>query len=252
MARVPRHHYKASPNKVWVLGNRPEHFEDKEAVNKALEEGVVERKPLLFVEHPSARSKEGNLNASLSTLHAIIAFASSTDGVYLTQVGELFKKLDEQLSVSCIGDTLFVEENVGAGLTFIYSKLGHDKMIQLEDRVLMFYRKDAAVLPALEKGTYAVKLVENMPVLRGPGPGLVVKSAVYDIHSKTSEITLEAFVNKEITLEIDNMPAGKYLAKLQSEAGEVTVNISVADKGQLRLPLNLPQDTPIQISILPQ
>ena len=252
MGRVPRYHYRDHPNKVWVLGNRPEHFEEKEAVKKALEEGVIERKPLLFVEHPYARNNEGKIDVSVATLRCIVNFAGSTEGVYMTQIGEFFKKLDEQSSVYCIGDTLFVEEDVEAGLTFVYPNRTTNQIIQLGDRVLMFYRNDAAVLPALEKGNYTVKLVEKMPVLKPMGPGVVVRSAVYDVSCKTSKIELEAVVDKESLLEIDNMPSGKYLAKLQSETWEAVVNISVNGNGKIELPIKLYQDIPVQVTIYPQ
>jgi len=252
MAKIPRYHYTASPNKVWVLGNRPEQFEDKAEIKKALLEGIAERKPLLFVERPYARSKEGRIDVSLATLRDIISFASSTDGLYLTQVGKFFKKLDEQSSVSCIGDTLSVREDIGEGLTFVHPKCNSGKMIQLGDEILMFYRKDAAVLPALEKGTYAIKFVEKMPMLQSPGPGVVVKSAVYDVNRKIYEIILEPFVDKEIVIDIDNMPAGKYLAKLESETWETTVNLEVNSDKELKFPLTLTQDTPMQLRIFPQ
>ncbi len=88
MARIPRHYYRNCLNSVWVLGARPEAFVDAAAVEKALVEGAVEQKPLVFVEHPSARNEEGRLQDSLSALRATVNYVSTHDGYYLTGIND--------------------------------------------------------------------------------------------------------------------------------------------------------------------
>ena len=38
MARIPRYYYTDSPNKIWVLGVRPEYFKDAASIIEALDE----------------------------------------------------------------------------------------------------------------------------------------------------------------------------------------------------------------------
>ncbi|MFY9188087.1 MAG: polysaccharide deacetylase family protein [bacterium] len=252
MARIPRHYYRDCLNSVWVLGARPEAFVDAAAVEKALVEGAVEQKPLVFVEHPSARNEEGRLQDSLSALRATVNYVSTHDGYYLTGINDYFSHLIDQKQVHCADNSIVVKNEIAAGLTFTYPDCDREHMMQLGSSVPMFYRHGSTVLPALQPGNYLLTPVQNMPVLLEPGPGVVIKSAVYYPEDKRAEVLLEAFVAKDIELTIDRMPAGSYLVELvqHDEAKSIyTASSSPDGDGRLQLPLRLPQDTMLRLSI---
>lgn len=251
MAKIPRYYYTDSPNRVWVLGARPESFTDTWALEKALEEGAAERKPLMFVERPYARKKEDILNNSLSSLQNIVIFAGTREGFYLTGLGEYFRQLEEQRLIYRNDDKLIVEEDVSSGLTFTYPECGSDNMMKVGNSVLIFYRNGSTVLPALKKGYYPLKPVKNMPIIREPGPGIVVKSAVYNPDQNIVEIMLEAFIEKEIQITVDNMPEGSYVVEiLQSDENKKVQTVALSDVGLLKIPIGLLQDTETNIKIV--
>lgn len=253
MARIPRHYYRDCLNSVWVLGARPEAFLDAVAVEKALVEGAVEQKPLVFVEHPSARQEEGRLPDSLSALRATVNYVGTHDGYYLAGINDYFSHLIHHKQVHCVGNSIVVEKEIAAGLTFTYPDCDREYMMQIGSIVPMFYRHGSTVLPALQPGNYPLTPVQNMPVLLEPGPGVVIKSAVYYPEDKRAVILLEAFVAKDIELTMDRMPAGSYLVELvqpDKTKSIYTASLSPNGDGQLQVPLRLPQDTMLSLNIV--
>jgi len=250
MAKIPRHYYTDHPNKVWVLGARPEYITDIEALQEALEEGGVEKKPLMFVEQISARKQEGRIDHSLAALKYIIGFINTRDGFYLSGLGEYFKFIKEQRLVYQEGEQLIVEGDVGSGLTFTYPECGSNRMMKVGNKVLMFYRQGATVLPALKKGIYPLNVVQDMPILQKPGPGVIVKSAVYDTVENTGELLLEAFVEKKIEIRIENIPPGQYLAEITDTAGNKAIqSLTISDKRSVTIAVNLSPDVPVTIHL---
>jgi peptidoglycan/xylan/chitin deacetylase (PgdA/CDA1 family) len=252
MANIPRHYYEDYPNHVWVLGARPDKISDPIAVKKALAEGAVENKPLLFVERPHARKAADQLDESLLALKSAVASAASLDGCYLTGLQEYFRHLVQQQQVYRDGNSIVAKGEVAAGLTFAYPGCDRDQMMQLGTGVLMFYRKGSTVLPALSPGRYPLTPVKDMPVLLEPGPGVVIKSAVYYPLEKRSEILLEAFYPREIELCLDRIPVGSYKIEIVQPDGKETgrnATASTNKDGKLKIRLQLPQDTVQRVTV---
>jgi hypothetical protein len=252
IAQIPRHYYQDFANPVWVLGARPETFADSSAVEEALAEGAVEEKPLLLVEHPSACLEEGRLEDSLSALQAIVNYVDTHDSYYLTGIKDYFRHLIDQKQVCSVDNFIVVEKEIAPGLTFTSPGFDRDHMVQLGSIVPIFYRNNSTVLPALEPGRYPLIPVQDMPVLLKPGPGVVIKSAVYYPEEKRAEILLEAVKVKDIELNIERMPAGSYLVEL-AQHGEAkslySASLSPDEDGTLQVPLQLPPDTLLQLNI---
>ncbi len=168
----------------------------------------------------------------------------------MTQLGEYFGYLLEQRKVSYDGNRLIVEDEVKPGLTFTFPGCGRDKMAKIGDDVLMFYRKESTVLPSLKKGEYPFTSVQNMPILSEIGPGVVVKSAIYNPIQKSAQILLESFADKDVKLSIDNMPQGTYSTEVMHQDGKKTVkNFKVSVDGVIDISLQLLQDTETSITI---
>ncbi len=79
MARIPRYYYTDSPNKIWVLGVRPEYFKDAASITRALDDGMKQQKPLIFVEHPDTRNKEGIINNTIEALKQTLMVVNERD-----------------------------------------------------------------------------------------------------------------------------------------------------------------------------
>ena len=250
MARIPRYYYTDSPNKIWVLGVRPEYLKDAASITRALDEGMKQQKPLIFVEHPNMRNEEGIISNTIEALKQTLIVINEGDGYYLTRLGEYFGYLLEQRKISYDGSRLIVEDEVKPGLTFTFPGCGRDKMAQIGNDVLMFYRKGSTVLPSLKKGEYPFTSVQNMPILSEIGPGVVVKSAINNPIQKRAQILLESFTDKDVKLSIDNMPQGIYSTEVMRPDGKKTVNsFKVSDNGVMNISLQLLQDTETSITI---
>ena len=124
---------------------------------------MKQQKPLIFVEHPDTRNKEGIISNTIEALKQTLMVVKEGDGYYLTQLGEYFGYLLEQRKVSYDGSRLIVKDEVKPGLTFTFPGCGRDKMAQIGNDVLMFYRKESTVLPSLKRW-YPLQC-SNIPIL---------------------------------------------------------------------------------------
>lgn len=251
LAQMPRHYYQEQPNEVWILGTRPENsLADTASVEKALGDGLTELKPLMFVEHPNKYIREGRAEEFHAVLIKVIAMVAEREGFYLTGLDDYFQSLTALKSVRIQNSELLVENTVRSGLTLDCPILEEGGMIKVGADVLMYYRQGKTVLPSLGPGSYPLSVVREMPRLCGIGPGIIVRSAVYHPEQRTAAIELEAFVDKETLLTLENLPAGKYrLEVITPDNGVTGHELAVFKDGTLKFPLLLRGDQKIVIFI---